>query len=108
MAEYISREAAIKYNNTCKRDCATCDFAIEGDSWCKGEIFVVNILEIPAADVAPVIHAHWRDLQEKPDEYGNHLYECSHCMMGDFHDPKTIVPYCWYCGARMDEEVDDD
>lgn len=66
------------------------------------------IFELPAADVAPVIHAHWRDLGEKPDEYGNHLYECSNCMLGDFHDPKTIVPYCWNCGARMDEEVDND
>ena len=70
---------------------------------------ILRLHKVPAAaDVAPVVHAHWRDLGGKPDLYGCRQYECSHCKCGDDHDPKTIVPYCWYCGAKMDEEVDND
>lgn len=54
MTKYIEREAAIKARHGCKRDCATCDFAVEGDSWCQGELFVVDLLRIPAADVAAI------------------------------------------------------
>lgn len=68
MAEYIEREAAIKARNrSCKRNCAECDFAIEGDSWCEGEVFVVDLLRIPAADVVPVVRCseckHWKRIR---------------------------------------------
>lgn len=53
--DYISREAAIKMRHACKKDCSTCDFAIEGDSWCQGELFVIDILRVPAADVVEVV-----------------------------------------------------
>lgn len=53
--EYINREALIKERHTCKRDCTTCDFAIDGDSWCEGELFVVDVLRAPAADVVEVV-----------------------------------------------------
>ena len=52
--EYISRRAAIAARGrTCNDNCLECDFAIEGDSWCNGEVFVVDLLRIPAADVVP-------------------------------------------------------
>lgn len=56
MVEYISREAAIAARKrSCDQNCAECDFAINGDSWCNGEVFVVDLLRIPAADVRPVV-----------------------------------------------------
>ena len=56
MSEYIERDAAIKARgHSYDRKCAECDFAIEGDSWCKGKVFVVDLLRIPAADVRPVV-----------------------------------------------------
>lgn len=102
MADYISREAAIKYNNTCKRDCATCDFAIEGDSWCNGEIFVVNILGIPAADVAPVVHGGWITVTN-----GRGGHECNKChnYAPSFQTgAEYLANYCPKCGAKMDLE----
>ena len=53
-------------------------------------------------DVAPVIHAHWELYHDETNiTYGS--YACTNC--------KTIqglakYRYCPYCGAKMDEEVD--
>ena len=52
--EYISRREAIKARKrSCDKNCLECDFAIDGDSWCNGEVFVVDLLRIPTADVVP-------------------------------------------------------
>ena len=43
--EYISRRDAIKARRrSCDKNCLECDFSIEGDSWCEGEVFVVDLL----------------------------------------------------------------
>ena len=56
MAEFIEREALLRKKHGCNRpNCSGCDFAEDGDSWCSGELFVVNVLSIPAADVRPVV-----------------------------------------------------
>lgn len=98
MNEYISRDAVIKSNSTCEKNCASCDFAIDGDSWCQGEIFVVDVLRIPAADVVTVVHCkdclHW----EPNDETGGF---CKHI--------ETIIENPdFFCaaGTKMDEEGD--
>lgn len=36
------------------------------------------------------------------DANGNRNYECSECHHGDTHAKTQIVPYCWYCGAKME------
>lgn len=75
------------------------------------ETVIEQISELPTADVAPVIHAHWIDTGESE-------IVCSHCghltIHLDFED-KTIEmsdglafalcnpPYCKHCGAKMDE-----
>lgn len=64
MDDYIKRSDAIKSRGTsCTRDCSDCDFARDGDSWCEGEVFVTSLLQIPAADVRPVVLCrecvHW-------------------------------------------------
>ena len=32
-------------------------------------------------------------------------YECSCCGYSDDND---VAPYCWYCGARMEKEAEND
>ena len=38
------------------------------------------------------------------DANDNRNYECSECHHGDTHAKNQIVPYCWYCGAKMESE----
>lgn len=57
---------------------------------------VINMIEcLPAADVAPVVHARWR--------YVGSNWECSCCL---FPVPRKSSFYHWcpQCGARMDGE----
>lgn len=61
----------------------------------------------PAADVAPVVHGRWI-YQSGPDDNGNIDVECSACHHGDCHALTTHVPYCWFCGAKMDGEGETD
>ena len=64
---------------------------------CEAEI---AIGKTQAADVAPVIHAHW--IHEKTQD-GYDLWKCSHCVAGTNQDPEGILLYCFHCGAKMDE-----
>lgn len=83
MAEYIERE-------TYRKRLAN----LEG--WCQDlrkpglkqalEIFD----EIPAADVAPVVHGRW--IKGSPNPY------CSEC----FVECRDEIPFCPNCGAKMD------
>lgn len=88
MSDYISRAAAVSilhYN--CDEKCGA----------------VVSDMEnIPSEDVAPVVHGKW--IVEKNLEDGNVQCRCSKCYHGDIQSPSTYVPYCWYCGAKMDAE----
>lgn len=68
------------------------------------EICTQEINSIPAADVAPVVHArwirpHWRN--------SNYCCDCSECggeaMHRDYQwDKNGIYPICPNCGAKMD------
>ena len=78
--------------------CKDCDMRMGvyeiGDAPCKscGINDMLNALDdFPAADVAPVIHAHWVELSD--DAY------CSHCGGDMDYNSK----YCPECGAKMDE-----
>ena len=59
-----------------------------------------NIMDIPAADVAPVRHGRW--------EKQSGLYSCSECGMTCPYDVQADVieywacNYCPKCGAKMD------
>lgn len=53
---------------------------------------------LPAADVAPVVHARWI-LRREPDG-SPYCFSCSNCD----HDTKSGLDFCGRCGARMDEE----
>ena len=52
--------------------------------------------EIPAADVAPVVHGVWACVQKIDPISG---YRCSKCRRIVGFD---LTPYCPNCGAKMD------
>ena len=56
----------------------------------------------PTVEAVPVVHGHWIDTG-KSDDAGNSFYMCSVCGCGENHYPIVEVPYCWKCGAKMDE-----
>ena len=58
-----------------------------------------NIMDIPAADVAPVRHGWWTE-QEKYT-FGT-MYDCSICD-NRILDNGDSWNYCPNCGAKMDE-----
>lgn len=111
MAEYIERDAAIKARNrSCEKNCKECDFAIDGDSWCEGEVFVVSLLRIPAADVRPVVRGRWIHTTQPMGWRDEECAECSVCgedfvldewAMDDF---TNLMHFCPNCGADMREE----
>ena len=97
MAEYIDREALLL-----RIDCyGTNKFGM------LDEDIRAFIKAQPAADVAPVIHAHWIEQEDRNlDTY----YTCSSCKE-DFDliagtPCENLYNYCPNCGAKMDEKED--
>lgn len=60
----------------------------------------------PAADVAPVVHAHWemKPVDTTPGTYHLKKAFCSNCGKPN---KQYRPPYCPHCGAKMDEEAND-
>jgi len=120
MAEYIERQEAIKavaeqrlgfHNAGEKPFFVMLDEAIE------------SLCCVPAADVAPVVHAHWnmdgtshhvstnisfaaemKNVTGKGYYVNEHL-KCSHCRMVTMVDESIKYDFCPHCGAKMDEEA---
>ena len=61
------------------------------------DLIKYNLYGVPAADVRPVVHAHWID-------EGLHQ-TCSAC--GFIHYTDCTYKFCPNCGAVMDEEEHD-
>ncbi len=86
MAEYIECEAAIRALTLHDCDSAGAKIAI---------------LDMPAADVAPVVHARWIGGYE--NNSGRWTYRkprCSECG----EENNGTRKYCPNCGAKMDED----
>lgn len=62
--------------------------------------------EIPAADVAPVVHGRWIVSRETGDTY--YHMNCSICgqFWRETHQ-KNILRFCPNCGAKMGGDVND-
>ena len=63
-----------------------------------------DIANMPAEDVAPIIHAHWIGVEYDGYADGNPVYdvfECSNCDGEHFGEEDTLTAYCPYCGAKM-------
>ena len=87
--EYISREAAL----TALQD---------SDLFNTTERQLRAIRELPAADVAEVVHGRWIDGAED-FTCGNHNAECSICRCYVSWDGcDEDFNYCPNCGAKMD------
>ena len=91
--EYISREAAL----TALQD---------SDLFNTTERQLRAIRELPAADVAEVVHGQWYML----DDCANAGLYCSACGRRVHHEEfaykKLKSKYCPHCGARMDGGAD--
>ena len=84
MAKYIERSAAIEAAK---------------HAWAKGLEPSQYIEALPAADVAPVVHAEWVVCGDGD----NVPWMCSHCGKTTAHKYKVMYgKYCPHCGAMMD------
>ena len=88
MSEYIEREAALM--KLMQDGCSAKNLQ--------------SISDIPAADVAPVVHGRWIRPHWKNNNY---CCDCSECggeaMHRDYQwDKHGIYPICPNCGAEMD------
>ena len=102
MKKYIDLAAAIKAIE-----------AVPQGNW-NSTRYANAVKKLPAAHVAPVVHARWTRSVFDGEYY------CSKCgkMTADRHDEmrefegKTVIAlalprYCGFCGAKMDEKEDD-
>ena len=85
MAEYINREAALM--KLMQDGCSAKNLQ--------------SISDMPAADVAPVMHGRWIH------KCNSQVWECSRCGRGINNNPEGIDLYCYHCGAQMDEKEND-
>ena len=93
MAEYIERESIYKI------------LLMENPFGWNNNDLAELFREAKAADVAPVIHAHWI---EQEDGNLDTYYTCSSCKE-DFDliagtPCENLYNYCPSCGAKMDEK----
>ena len=103
MAEYIPKEAALK---VVEKYGTTNGFAL-GSSFALGRhtglaiCIASEIAEIPAADVAPVVHGRWRYFHKQ------NIAVCTECSFErDLDTNFGRAVNCPNCGAKMDG-VDD-
>ena len=71
--------------------------------------FETMVREYPTEDVAPVVHAHWKEYVD----YSGAVYpECARCGLVWWLDEGTAedneMYYCPKCGAKMDGEAEAD
>lgn len=89
MDEYISREEAKRFFNL-------------NFGGVSHAIIASRLLdEIPAADVAPVLHGRW--IEQEKYTFGT-MYDCSICA-NRILDNGHSWNYCPNCGAKMDLEA---
>ncbi len=91
--KYIEREAVEKILEN-----AQLIFDGENCGYCTGD---VNIDEIPAADVAPVVHGAWGEWENGA---GYYCTVCGKDALCDGVEQEVLSNYCPSCGARMDDE----
>ena len=121
MAEYIERKVVINRIKEYTLDVYDIDLDdakqfggnIRIENYCEGLYEATELVDdIPAADVAPVVHAHWQPYED--------TVQCSACGFGTFMDGYFFVhgecthaddcsfrfSFCPNCGAKMDEKED--
>lgn len=114
MDEYIGREAA-------KKELLIWALLVRNPGYMKRDDAMYLLDNIPAADVAPVVHGRWTaqcvveldggwTLEDVPyNEYQHSNPICSVCRktaLLDGGEDYVTSPYCPNCGARMDGDSD--
>lgn len=104
MAEYIDKEAFLK--GIKERYCLPCKGAGKDHDGCKCRACWVDdicgdVIDAPAADVAPVRHARWEYIPQTLDTLSQ--LRCPFCGWWSL-DPSIdgAYNYCPNCGAKMD------
>lgn len=93
MTDYIKREDAVNLFEALADSLDTFEFRMAA-------IGAANELrKMPSMCFAPVRHGRWVTTYR----YGFPIWECSECGT---QTGTANFPYCYNCGARMDEEVD--
>ena len=104
------------YNNTLKKTEGTENALINLAVHTKIDCL---IRDTPTVDVVPVVHAHWNCIEIVVSYEGTFdAYECSHCHKSllddlcenngsDYVNAKNDFKYCPFCGAKMDEKVEE-
>ena len=95
MAEYIEREYLLELY---RMD----DPVLNKNGHVPLPVIRQNIMDIPAADVAPVQHGRWVTHSDRPDSLICSVCKCGFDMWK--HDPHN---YCPNCGAKMDGELNE-
>lgn len=107
MDEYIERKVVINRIKEYTLDVYDIDLDdakqfggnIRIENYCEGLYEATELVDdIPAADVAPVVHGRWI---YKGD---SDMWVCSQCGKGVNNNPEEIDLYCYHCGAKMDEK----
>lgn len=70
---------------------------------------IMEIEEVPAADVREVVHAKWKNIEPYVAMNGKYLKAqiCGNCgayFVSNGNKPYSNHPYCCECGAQMDLE----
>lgn len=96
MDEYIRREDAIK---CIEGQCV--DGKMWGNDESEGTLIeaysaIDDLMEIPSADVAPVVHGRWIYDKKAQRPY------CSVCKGYFYGATNSPMSYCSNCGAKMD------
>ena len=103
MAEYIERETFLK--DIEERYCLPCKEAGKDHNGCKRRACWVDdmrgdVIDAPAADVAPVAHGRWVSVSGKRGRI------CSRCLSDEPYknadDNAEVFEFCPHCGAKMD------
>ena len=98
--EYIRREDFIQYLEKCKKGAAVTNLV-----WATIMAIERDVRDMPAADVAPVVHGEWL----RVDDDWNSLTTiqcpiCSEEWCFETDDDVSLLnyKYCPNCGAKMD------
>lgn len=90
MAEYIEKSAAVKIAERY----GLSDGSVLGKHSGIADCIAEEISQLPAADVAPVVHGRWI-------EDGSGIIICQECKRG-YNLIAKYTHYCPNCGAKMD------
>ena len=90
--EYVERDKAMNVVNT---------WVGQPDTALRTALIHRDMNAIPAADVAPVVHARWIKCGDNQPMSCDNVYCCSNCK-GNKRLEWHLKPFCEDCGARMD------